>query len=280
MHKKKPKKSSGKKHGSAHASKKELRLHYFKELGSISEDKEALIKLIKRFFSDAFQIKQQFSYEELQSLIARKKLDQDLRSSMTRFIELLIEIEYSPNKKNQPYAKIEELFRKIIFSVTMSDEKENQLIPVHLKNLKKIVTKSVSPLQKLFAHFFPTKQHKDGLNKFKELEKKCNAYLNQNEIGKARRIYKLMIRRYDSFDINIKNRLYSRLTKVHARLRASIPHEAHLRQAISNFPSNIPPSRKQHYKETYLKILDYNNLPDARKRLYYSKIHAIREMLR
>lgn len=258
-------------------SPRELRAHYFSRLNQLGEDREALLKLVKDFFTDAFDIKSQISFDDLHQILEHKRLSPESKGQVLSFGDYLVEAEYSPYSRPASFSSLEDRFRKIVFLVTMHAEEEDQ----NARPVKKIATKYVGPLRKLYRHFVLPPEETADLDRFNELQKKCIAFAKKKKYAQAKLEYAAILKRYQKLSPAVQVRAYTKIDTAHDAVLSCLPHEARLQKLLNTLPKKITKSNRTRWKETYgLMVQHYQHLTEGQKQHYYDRIRTVRLQIR
>ncbi|NOZ80569.1 MAG: hypothetical protein GXP63_02755 [DPANN group archaeon] len=260
-----------------HLTLKELRASYFSRLNQLGNDREALLKLIKEFFVDYFDLKIQISFDDLPAIIARRQLPRDIKEKIVRFTEYLIETEYSPANHVASFSAVEERFRKVIFLITMRSE---QASGSGLRPLKAVTRRYLSPLRKIYHHFFLPEEASHELKRFLFLQKKCLGFAKSKQYGLAKKEYAAVLRHYQKLVPAAQETAYRHLQEAHRAVLLSIPHEAHLQKLLDKVPARITAKNRESWRSRYSEMVKhYQYVEESKKERYYDRLQRLRKVL-
>ncbi len=254
--------------------KLKIRKKALKEITSLSRrikiqelDKQAkeFYDIIRTFFAKLFKIKYQYTYEELQREIERKKIDPRYKKRIERFIKKLTYIEYSNIRiTNERLKELINEFKYLVKKLTIVEKPEEKVVSKKLdKLLKKIVDKAkIFKKLELKKPAEPNKIIKD-INLLLKEGKKA---INNTERVRAEEIYKKIDNLYRKLSFRDKDLVYNKIVKVY---RKKEPVYDLLNQAYAALINH----KGDEAKQLYLRINQlYKTLPTEEKEKVHDEI--------
>ncbi|NIA03723.1 MAG: hypothetical protein GWP09_00040 [Nitrospiraceae bacterium] len=156
-----------------------------------------LFHIVRLFYSELFDLKYEFTFEELSYLMSKEDMTQQLRDEIAKFNEKLTELEFSPVEMNSKlfYDLTDEF--TIIFNELLRWKKESKTKKKLKEQEKKVVKKSDD--KKGFFSFFKRDKSKYAVMIRKNL---INGYLalDSSNTRKAMQVYHRIEELYSKLD--------------------------------------------------------------------------------
>ncbi len=177
--------------------------------------------IVKLFFAELFKIRYEFTFEELNKELERKRIDENLKERITFFLKKVSVVEYSNETlSEQELKKLLSDFLKLFEKLTFNEEKvkETRLCKIlRILKVKRISThkkervKKQNALLVLMQHISPKLKinlEKSRLEQIHNMLIKALDMLNNNEIQKSKQLYVKIKENYNHLKIENKKEIY------------------------------------------------------------------------
>lgn len=264
-----------------------LKEDILKKLDSISKDADKekpehvtihLYHTIREFFEGYFNIKYEFTYEELIDEIKHKRgLEDSKKTPLIKFARKMLAKEYSEEKStsSKELKSVIREFKKLV-SISIktgkdiADEKakEGSLIEGVMKTLKSIRLR-------------PRSTNEEAVKIFKLIDK-TKPLLNEKEVGKAKRYYKKAMAYYKVIQPNHRKEVYGELGEVYKEIiKIEIDKKLkNINQALVEINDSINSEKIGKAKNQYKKLLNmYMELPEKEQKKVYKNVMQFYEKL-
>jgi len=177
--------------------------------------------IVRLFFAELFKIKYEFTFEELNKEIERKRIDKNIKEQITFFLKKLSAVDYSNEKL--PELEIKKLlneFLKLFEKLTLTEQKVEEAvlskILIFLKIKKPAVQKKKDGKKQnvllTLIYFILSKLKikfsKNKLGQVHDMLIKALDMLNNSEIKKSKLLYVKIKGKYNQLDIEDKKEVY------------------------------------------------------------------------
>ncbi len=190
---------------------------------NIEDNSIQFFHIVRSFFADLFKIRYEFTFEELDSELNRKKVDKKLKEKIAIFLKKISAVEYSDEKlSSNEIKKLFEEFKEIFKKLTVKKE-ENKDKGIH-SFLKRIFPKKQKqkekPKGKIISFLLKIRKKKTKLRKKRihNMLIKALDLVNNNRIYEGKRIYLKIKKEYNLLDNNDKKQFYSDIMTLYKEL--------------------------------------------------------------
>jgi hypothetical protein len=185
--------------------------------------------LVRQFFADMFKIRYEFTFEELDEELKRKKISKELKEKITIFLKKISAVEYSDeklsdNELKKLYDEFLRLFRKLTSDEGEIKDKTTKKLFGFLKipagNKQKENKKSLSFITALFSKF-KIRLGKSRLEQIHDMLIKALDLINKDDFKESRRLYVKIKRKYDSLNVKEKEEVYDDIMLLYNEIAAN-----------------------------------------------------------
>ena len=200
------------------------RIYSFKKHFSKKSREDNFIQffhIVKLFFAELLKIRYEFTFEELNKELERKRIDKNLKEQITFFLKKLSVVEYSNETlSEQELKKLLSDFLKLFEKLTFNEEevKETRLCKIlrilrfkRVTKHKKDSGKKQNALLVLMQHISPKLKinlEKNRLEQIHNMLIKALDMLNNNKIQKSKQLYVKIKEKYNHLSIENKKEIY------------------------------------------------------------------------
>jgi len=176
-------------------------------------------RIIREFFSKAFDIQKKFTYIELAELARSRKLEKELANQIAEFSMLMTEMEYGTKEPS-----LTEIAKALKFAILIvekisglklyeafSKRAEEQLKKLEAKKEEvKLKEEKEEPKEK----YRLTEKDKENIKKLTELVEECEKLLAEHKIEEAEKMYAQIREIYNQLPDEVKVKLYSETVRI------------------------------------------------------------------
>jgi len=213
------------------------RIYSFKKHFSKKSREDNFIQffhIVKLFFAELFKIKYEFTFEELNKELERKRIDKNLKEQITFFLKKLSVVEYSNETLSEKeLKKLLSNFLKLFEKLTFNEEKvkETRLFKIlRIFRVKRISThkkdseKKQNALLALIQHISPKLKinlEKNRLEQIHDMLIKAFDMLDNNDIQSSKQLYIKIKEKYDYLNIENKKEIYDDILFLYKELASA-----------------------------------------------------------
>ena len=180
------------------------------KLESLGNDLDALVKIINDFFILFFNIKYNFTFEELKKELDEKKLELNLRNRVLDYYKRASEMKYGKEKPNEDeLEKMKHEFREIVKLLVQKKETKKKMF-----SLQSYVAKAGRILKK------PVVVKKIDLEREEiyDIIKEIRMLIKKKKYDGARIKYSLLVKAYNNIPLKEKKEAYFHMKKLYEKL--------------------------------------------------------------
>jgi len=192
------------------------------------------IHITRLFFAELFKIRYEFTFEELNNELEKKRIDKNLKEQITFFLKKLSVVEYSNETlSEQELKKLLSDFLKLFEKLTFNEQKVKEtMLGKILRFLrikgpaiqKKKDRKKQNTLLTLIQPILSKLKINFGKSKLEQVHDmliKALDMLNNNEIQKSKQLYVKIKEKYNQLNIEDKKEVYDDILLLYKELVSS-----------------------------------------------------------